>query len=141
MRVYIAASLSNEAERVFNLHLRDFIRSEGFDTYLPQEDGGLLSDLINTNVSEDEIRENLFKRDYQEIKNCDIILCLLDGRIIDEGVCFELGAAYALGKDCFAFKTDSRSSLRGHDNLMVEGSLRSISKSWDELRDNLKAYK
>lgn len=113
--------------------MRDFIRTHGFETYLPQEDGGLYSDLVKMELNEESLRERLFKTDYINIKKCSILLAILDGRVIDEGVCFELGAAYALGKHCMGFKTDSRSSIRGRDNLMIEGSLHSIARNWDEL--------
>jgi nucleoside 2-deoxyribosyltransferase len=137
MMVYIAAPLSNEAERTFNLRLRDFLRQQGFSSYLPQEDGGLMSEFVRQGEPEEAARQRLFRLDFDYVEKCDILLALLDGRVLDEGVCFELGVAYSLRKTCIGFKTDSRSSIRGRDNLMIEGSLKTIARNWQELQDVL----
>jgi nucleoside 2-deoxyribosyltransferase len=137
MLIYIAAPLSNEAEREFNVKLASFVRQLGFQTYLPQEDGGVLSDFVKSGESEESARARLFSLDCEFVRKCDILLAVLDGRTIDEGVCFELGLGYALGKVLLGFKTDSRSSIRGRDNLMIEGSLLLITRTWQELSSKL----
>lgn len=137
MLIYLAGPLSNEAERAFNLRVRAFVQAMGFDTYLPQEDGGLFSELIKHNVNEDQVRKQLYHIDIDALRRSDAVLAILDGRVPDEGMCFELGYAVALGRPCLGFKTDSRSALRGHDNLMLECSLRSICRSWAALKCEL----
>ena len=58
------------------------------------------------------------------IKNCDILIFFLDGRVPDEGACVELGIAYALGKKCIGYKTDDRNlDFTGDDNLFIEGCM------------------
>lgn len=117
MLVYIAGPLSNEAERGFNRRVRDLVKSCGLDTYLPQEDGGLFTELIKSNPDEDQVRRQLYQIDVDALHRAGAVLAILDGRVLDEGMCFELGYATALGRRCIGFKTDSRSALRGHDNL------------------------
>ncbi|MBP5727242.1 MAG: nucleoside 2-deoxyribosyltransferase, partial [Clostridia bacterium] len=47
---------------------------------------------------------------------CDAVLFLFDGRVPDEGACFELGyCCYAKGKRCIGYKTDARSFIDGFD--------------------------
>jgi nucleoside 2-deoxyribosyltransferase len=60
--------------------------SLGFDAYLPQEDAGTYFDLM-TAESKTEVRKRLFQLDARAVKECDIILCLFDGRVPDEGTC------------------------------------------------------
>lgn len=123
MKIYIAAPLFNEMERERNKNINSLLKNMGFDTYLPQEDGGVAYDMIREGkMSKREVREYLFKTDYDAVKNCDIIVCFLDGRTPDEGTCIELGMAYALGKVCLAYKTDSRAmDQNGDNNVMIDG--------------------
>ena len=141
MYIYIASPLCCESERTFNLKLNEFVKSLGFKTYLPQLDGGLLTDLVKQGMDEDEIRKKLFQIDISKMKECDCILINLDGRTIDEGACFELGYMFALNKKCIAFKTDSRSSIRGKNNLMIDGALEAIFCSWEDLKEYLFSFK
>jgi nucleoside 2-deoxyribosyltransferase len=138
--VYIAAPLCSEAERSFNLRLNEFVKGKGCATYLPQVDGGLLSDLVRSGSDETLARRAIFQKDCDAVRRAHICLTVLDGRAIDEGVCFELGMAFTLGIRCIGFKTDSRSAVRGHDNLMIEESLSAIARSWAELSDLLTAH-
>ena len=56
-----------------------------------------------------------------------LALFLFDGRVPDEGACFELGYCYAKGKRCIGYKTDARSFIDGFDNLMLCGAPETIS--------------
>ena len=141
MYIYIAGHLCCESEKTFNLKLNDFVKSFGFKTYLPQLDGGVMSDFVKQGMNEEEIRVKLFELDVSKMNECDCILINLDGRSIDEGACFELGYMFALNKHCFGFKTDSRSFIRGKNNLMIDGALKCILYTWDELHNYLKNLK
>jgi nucleoside 2-deoxyribosyltransferase len=44
------------------------------------------------------------------IRECDIILAVLDGTEVDSGCAAELGFAMAIGKRCFGLRTDWRDS-------------------------------
>lgn len=127
-RVYIAAPLFGPLERERNLALRDLLAKDGFRTFLPQEDGGVLYDLMaNSSLSTAELRQQIFLLDVQAVRDCDAIVCIVDGRVPDEGMCIELGMAYTLGKICIGLKTDSRGmDTHGDHNVMLTGCLQVI---------------
>ena len=133
MYIYIAAPLCSEAERAFNIKVNSFLEAKGIRTYLPQSDGGFLDEMVGRGLDEDQSRLVLFNNDLNAMNECDTLLIILDGRTIDEGACFELGYMYGQGKRCFGYKTDSRSYIRGRNNLMIDGALERIISSLDEL--------
>ena len=120
-KIYIAAPLFSQIEREFNEKMDGFVTDLGYETYLPQRDGGVLTELIKEGMSMIEARDYLFEKDWNAVKWCDIVLVILDGRVPDEGACVEIGMGYALGKECIAYKTDLRSFISGEDNLMISG--------------------
>ena len=83
----------------------------------------------------DGTRKYLFKLDCEHMDWCDTILFLFDGRVPDEGACFELGYCYARGKRCIGYKTDARSFIDGFDNVMLHGAPETILRSEQELRE------
>lgn len=141
MRVYIAAPLFNEIELERNKKLQVFLNTLGFETYLPQEDGGISYDVINQGGDVSETRKKIFENDIKEVHRCDIILCVLDGRVPDEGMCIELGVAYSQGKICIGYLTDQRSLDAYGTSLMIGGCLKSIVHTTQELEKILFEYK
>jgi len=138
LKIYIAAPLFSEMEKRFNLEVGDFLQKIGFDTYLPQLNGGLYSDLIRENILKADAKEMIFKKNLEAIKTSDIFLFILDGRVPDEGACVELGIAFILGKACIGFKTDSRTVIDGEDNLMISQILQGrIARNFSELKEIL----
>ncbi len=136
--VYLAGPLFSANERQWNNYVRNALN--GFcDVYLPQEDGALLVDLVSGGMPVDLAKNTIFQRDLHAIERCNILLLVMDGRVIDEGACFELGYAYCRGKVCIGLKTDVRSLLPIGDNPMVECALREtfgdISEIWDWIRN------
>jgi nucleoside 2-deoxyribosyltransferase len=132
--VYLAGPLFSENERQWNVSLRDRL-SEFCDVYLPQEDGALLVDLVANGMPVEAAKNAIFDRDLQAIERCDILLLVMDGRVIDEGACFELGYAYCRGKICIGLKTDVRSLLTIGDNPMIVCALRHTFNNMDEIVD------
>jgi nucleoside 2-deoxyribosyltransferase len=130
--IYIASPLFNQAELSFNLELREKFHSH-FRIYLPQIDGNILTQLIENGESRKKAYQSIFNKDIQAIKKCDILLAVLDGRSIDEGVAFELGYAYSLGKVCIGLQTDSRRLIPYGNNPMIESALQVILSSIEEL--------
>lgn len=120
--IYLAGPLFTPAERGWNRTLRDGLGLFS-DVYLPQEDGALLVDLVSEGMPANEAKVIIFNRDIVAIERCDILFLVMDGRIIDEGACFELGYAFCLGKVCVGLKTDVRSLLPIGDNPMIECAL------------------
>jgi nucleoside 2-deoxyribosyltransferase len=132
LRVYLAAPLFSDAERRFNVELCAALEIQAH-VFLPQRDGLLLRDLIRSGVPTLEARRLIFDVDVSAIRESDVLVAVLDGRTIDEGVAFEIGVAYALQKRCLGLKTDDRMLLPSGDNPMVLGACEQICGSIDEL--------
>jgi nucleoside 2-deoxyribosyltransferase len=131
-KLYLAAPLFSEAELNYNHYLKSIL-SPYFEVFLPQEDGELIFTLIKNGMSNRAAAHKIFNADVNAIKRCDIILVLLDGRTIDEGAAFELGLAFALGKQCIGLQTDVRRLLPIGNNPMIECALENSFQSVDEL--------
>ena len=141
MTLYIAGPLFNEMERARNIEIANIFESLDFDTYLPQRDGGIFSEMVASGKTINEARKSIFENDIKAIEKCDIILCLLDGRVPDEGMCVELGIAHALGKKCFGYRTDSRVSESEGMNIILEGTLSHVFTNKKDLREFFISYK
>ncbi|MBP3892460.1 MAG: nucleoside 2-deoxyribosyltransferase [Atopobiaceae bacterium] len=133
MLVYIAGPLFSDGERAFNETVDAIVRDCGHTTYLPQRDGGRVTDLPDT-VEGVGKHTYLFRLDCDNLRRCDLFLYLMDGRVPDEGASFALGYCYAHGTRCVGYKTDVRTVLDGTDNLMLTGALETILTTPDELR-------
>ena len=134
MRVYIAAPLFSEGERTFNEKIDSIIRESGHETFLPQRDGGMVANLPDI-IEGIPKRKFLFNLDCEHMDWCDIVLFIFDGRVPDEGACFELGYCYAKGKRCVGYKTDARSFIDGYDNVMLYGAPEIVLRNPQELKD------
>jgi len=130
--IYVAAPLFNPSERNFNASLKKSLRPF-FNVYLPQEDGGLMDDMIKHGTHPQVAARNVFDNDIRALQECDILLIVLDGRTVDEGAAFELGYAYAMGKPCYGLKSDIRQLLKYGDNPMIEVPLQHIFGSAGDL--------
>jgi nucleoside 2-deoxyribosyltransferase len=121
-KFYLAAPLFTMSERRWNVELADMISNFG-DVYVPQSDGDLLVDLVDRGMPVEEAKMLIFSNDVRAIEECTALIIVMDGRVIDEGACFELGYAFARGKLCFGIKTDCRSLLPIGDNPMIDCAL------------------
>jgi len=139
IKIYLAAPLFNEMERARNLRFSNILENNGFKVYLPQRDGGLFYELINRGYTNQEARKHIFNEDVSAIYDSDVILCLLDGRVPDEGMCIELGIAFAKGKICIGYKSDQRSQDKFGDNIILDGTLSNIFSRKEELLEYLMA--
>jgi nucleoside 2-deoxyribosyltransferase/predicted secreted protein len=116
-RVYLAAPLFSEPERTYNLSVAGQLRNNFFEVYLPQEAG----DDSDTRNKEEQVR--IFSENLRAIENADIIVAIIDGADADSGTAWEMGCAYALGKQVIALRTDFRRSGQHEKvNLMLEES-------------------
>ncbi len=138
MKVYIAAPLYCAYELDYNLKIDTCLRENGFDTYLPQRDGGVVSEMPDIGDGMPK-GEYVFKKDLEPVDRGDVFLFLLDGRVPGEGACVALGYFYSSGKPCVGLKTDTRSLVNGEDNLMISMALRKICHNKEELLEYLKS--
>lgn len=139
MKIYYAAPLFNDMELQRNANMKKWLESKGYTVYLPQDEAGLSYNMINSE-NKQEINKKIFESDVNCIKNSDVLIFDLNGRVPDEGGCVELGMAYAWGVRCIGFKTDTRAlDYTGDDNLMIEGCMKfKIARNLEELEENLK---
>ncbi len=117
-RLYLAAPLFSDAERAFNGTLCEKLERLA-DVFLPERDGLLYRDLVASGITVEQARRMIFDVDVSAIRQSDLILAVLDGRALDEGVAFELGVGYSLSKFCIALRTDGRTLLPSGDNPMI----------------------
>jgi nucleoside 2-deoxyribosyltransferase len=122
LNIYLAGPLFSEAERNFNIRLKRLLERY-IDVYLPQEDGGLLIEMISREMPVELAKRAVFNTDMRALRNCDAFVIILDGRTVDEGAAFELGCAHILGKPCYGLKTGPRQLLQCGDNPMIHGAL------------------
>lgn len=132
-KLYLAAPLFSYAERRFNVELKGILQPH-FDVYLPQEDGGLVVEMVAAGISVQQAYHRVFDQDVKAVLDCDVLLIVLDGRTVDEGAAFELGLAFGARKACFGLQTDPRRLLRMGNNPMVSTPLVEVFATVEALR-------
>ena len=124
-QIYLAAPFFCQSERLFNdLLVREL--ETAWRVFYPYRDGPRMADLIARGISSEDAVEQVWLSDLEEIRSCDLVVAVLDGRVSDEGVCVELGLARGSGKSVIGLFTDSRSCFPWGANPMVTGSLSAI---------------
>lgn len=131
-QAYFASPLFSEAERAFNISVVERIE-EFISVYLPQRDGKLMSEMIANGVPIAMAMSRVFREDLKAIREADLVITVLDGRTIDEGVAFELGFAFAQNKLCIGLQTDSRRLAVWGNNPMIAEALKTVLISVEDL--------
>lgn len=129
---YFAAPLFNEMERNYNVAVVAKLE-EYLDVFLPQRDGGLLMNHVKEGVSPDRAASLIFESDRAAMESANLLIALLDGSTIDEGVAFETGYMFALGRPCVGLQTDLRRALPTGNNPMICCSMSFVFQSVYEL--------
>jgi len=122
MRVYLAASMFTPYERAFLDDCATRLRAEGFDVFVPHEQG--LS-------GRDATAEKIFAVDAGGIESADAVLAVLDGPAVDDGTACEIGLFHGLKqrdpdrKGVVGLLTDLRAERQGEFavNLFVRGCI------------------
>ena len=144
MLIYLAGPLFSQAERKFNERLSNKLEILGFKVFLPQRDGIESDKPRFSKLSKEEKRGLLFRVDIKKIKETEIFLFVLDGRVPDEGACVELGIAYSCKnsqkkKLIVGLQTDIRAAfLNSKLNPMLRCCFDFIAESENELLEFLK---
>jgi nucleoside 2-deoxyribosyltransferase len=126
--IYFAAPLFNEMERRFNRELVKELE-EFAVVFLPQRDGGLMMELVRNGTAPQEAAKIVFEKDRRAMEQAGLLVAVLDGAKIDEGVAFEIGYMFSLGKYCIGLQTDMRRALPTGNNPMIDASLTVICDS------------
>lgn len=140
LRAYYAAGLFNEGERAFNLRVKAMLDECGIETWFPQEDAGFLEDYMDKGMTLAQARHHIFEQNLGAVRDSDVLIFNLDGRVPDEGACIEAGVAYGWDKRLIGIQTDFRAVEPGGNNLMIDGVLNyEIAADIEALRSMLTA--
>src|SRR5579871_2865460 len=113
-RLYFAAPLFSDAERIYNAKIVSLIE-QLCPVFLPQRDGHLVKELMTQGMTIDSAFKEIRRADMNAIRECSLIVAVLDGASVDDGVAFEIGYAFALHKTCLGLQTDFRRSIFGRN--------------------------
>ncbi|HKS79179.1 MAG TPA: nucleoside 2-deoxyribosyltransferase [Gaiellaceae bacterium] len=122
MRVYLAGSIFTPYERAFLDDCASRLRAEGFDVFVPHEQGL---------VGLDATPAAVFAVDAGGVESADAVLAVLDGPSVDDGTACEIGLFHGLKqrdperKGVVGLLTDLRAERRGAfaTNLFVRGCI------------------
>lgn len=104
MKIYFANALFSQAELNYNAQLAAKIRQldQTIDLYLPQE-----NDSINDKQAYADSKM-IAQADTEKLLASDLMVAVLDGLSIDNGVASEIGVAYAKEIPIIGLYTDTR---------------------------------
>ena len=122
MRIYLAGSIFTPYERTFLDDCASRLRAEGFDVFVPHEQGL---------VGLDATPAAVFAVDAGGVESADAVLAVLDGPAVDDGTACEIGLFHGLKqrdaerKGVVGLLTDLRAERRGEfaTNLFVRGCI------------------
>jgi nucleoside 2-deoxyribosyltransferase len=122
MRIYLAGSIFTPYERAFLDDCASRLRAEGFDVFVPHEQGL---------VGLDATPAAVFAVDAAGVESADAVLAVLDGPSVDDGTACEIGLFHGLKqrdperKGVVGLLTDLRAERRGEfaTNLFVRGCI------------------
>jgi nucleoside 2-deoxyribosyltransferase len=105
-RIYLAGPLFTQGERTWNAALASGLRSFGHTVFLPQENDAEI--VTSTGGLTARERRALFEMAVRAIRDCDVVVAVLDGPDADSGTSFECGFAFAIGRPAIGVRTDFR---------------------------------
>jgi nucleoside 2-deoxyribosyltransferase len=105
-RIYFAGPLFTQGEREWNAAIAGRLRSLGHTVFLPQEKGTEI--VTSTGGLTAGERRELFEFAIGAIRDCDVVVAVLDGPDADSGTCFECGYAFASHRPVIGLRTDFR---------------------------------
>jgi nucleoside 2-deoxyribosyltransferase len=113
--VYLAAPLFSDAERAYNLVLRNLLEKSGYSVYLPQETG--------EGSGGPDRDGTIFRSHATALDGAACVVAVCDGADTDSGTAWEMGYAAAKGIPVIALSTDRRKPWAGKRvNLMIRES-------------------
>jgi nucleoside 2-deoxyribosyltransferase len=122
VRIYLAGPMFTPYERTFLADCASRLRTEGFDVFVPHEQGL---------VGLDATAQAVFAVDAAGVESADAVLAVLDGPSVDDGTACEIGLFHGLKqrdparKGVVGLLTDLRGERRGEfaTNLFVRGCI------------------
>jgi len=130
MKIYIAGPLCTKENREFLEELDKMCKEMGFATFLPHRDCGLYE-------GDNGRIEEIAKRDLEEIKECDVMIGVLNGICVGAGTAWEMGYAQAIGKRVIGLKSDRSIEESISDISVIIAGCVEVVESVDRLREEL----
>lgn len=129
-RIYLSGPLFSQAEIAWGGNTKAFLedRLENARIFWPHE---LAAASPRT----------VFHANLQALQECDLMVAILDGPQVDDGVAWEVGYFFSRGKPILGIRTDFRRAgefPQSRVNAMVECSCQAIAESLDQLALELK---
>lgn len=124
--VYFAAPFFCTGERAQNALLIKALESASLKVFYPQRDGIIAKLEITAGRAVNNVMSDVWQCDTSAIRDAAVVMAVLDGRTIDEGVCVEIGYASALSKKIIGYHSDDRSCFSWGMNPMIRESLTEI---------------
>lgn len=123
MKIYFANALFSHADFNYNAQLAAQIRRAlpDVDMYVPQEN----SAINNKEAYADS--KMIAEADTKRLLSADLMIAILDGPVIDNGVASEIGVAYAAKIPILGLYTDSR--RLGAANQQKLGALQQVAEN------------
>ena len=114
MKIYFANALFSQADINYNAQLAAQIRnlSPQIDLYLPQEN----NDINDKQAYADS--KMIAQADTEKLLASDLVIAILDGNTIDNGVASEIGVAYAQKIPIIGLYTDTRQQGAGNQQKL-----------------------
>ena len=114
MKIYFANALFSQADINYNAQLATQIRnlSPQIDLYLPQEN----NDINDKQAYADS--KMIAQADTEKLLASDLVIAILDGNTIDNGVASEIGVAYAQKIPIIGLYTDTRQQGAGNQQKL-----------------------
>ena len=115
MKIYFANALFSQADINYNAQLAAQIRnlSPQIDLYLPQEN----NDINDKQAYADS--KMIAQADTEKLLASDLVIAILDGNTIDNGVASEIGVAYAQKIPIIGLYTDTRQQGAGNQQKLA----------------------
>ena len=123
MKLYFAAPLFAASDLRYNAELVASIRQQypQLEIYLPQENAAI----NNKEAYADS--KMIAEADTKRLLSADLMIAILDGPVIDNGVASEIGVAYAAKIPILGLYTDSR--RLGAANQQKLGALQQVAEN------------
>jgi len=130
--VYFAAPFFCIQEKKFNQEFVLLLEQSGLTVFYPERDGIIAKGELASGSEWKKIAEKVWDCDTLAIIQSKLVLAVLDGRAIDEGVCIEIGYAAAKNKRIIAFNSDDRKVFSWGHNPMVLKPIEKITTTFEE---------
>ncbi len=120
-RIYLAAPLFTQQERRWNRELAARLeKALPCSVILPQDIA------VGDRKNDPRHFGEIFRLCIEGVRDCDVVVAVLDGPDADSGTAFEAGYAYALGKPVVGVRTDYRQQQERGTNIMLARSCRAF---------------